>query len=457
MLWRPHYRGATMSASPPAAERNTPAAWSDSRWIAPLLLALPFLVMVVALRGMTVTLPIFHSTDEGNYIYPTIRQFSRGLPFPSLQHYVAAQTPLFLLVEAYAGKIIGYALWKLRLVEVAISYLLALEVYYVLRVRLELERLAALALALLFVLSPYVFGTSFRVITDNLATLLIIVAIERFERSRETGSSSTFLVGAGALAGAMLTRQSAAFMLAVAALYALRAGRSLARRAELLGTAAVSAVPIAALFLAWHGLVPPGGDPSSCALCGAGRDPGAHEGSLVVQTPELTLATFGLYCAVLFAPALLVIGRDALSLEGAQLRRCARPPLVGAFVCALLLLAFPAQPGTHTAGVLWNAAARLPSLAGSSLLFWALVPLAGALIAWRARVGPRPWLFFAFFASFLAGALVIRYPWQKYVDPFALLAIYFTVRRDDFRSARTLAGAAVLALAFMAYAVSFVA
>lgn len=445
-----------MSASPPAAQASAGAAWSSSRWLAPLVLALPFLVMVAALRGMTVTLPIFHSTDEGNYIYPTILQFSRQLPFPSLHHYVAAQTPLFPLLEAYAGKLIGYALWKLRLVEVGISYLLALEVYYLLRARLELERLAALALALLFVLSPYVFGTAFRVITDNLATLLIIIALERFERSRETGSLTAFLVGAVALAGALFTRQSAAFMLAVAGLYALRAGHSLVRRAELLGATAVSAIPVAALFLTWHGLVPPGGDPSSCALCGAGRDAGAHEGTLVVQTPELAVATFGLYCAVLFAPALLVIGRDALGLERGELVRRARLPLLGAFAFALLLLAFPAQPGTHTAGVLWNAAARVPSLAGSSLLFWALVPLAGALIAWRARVGPRPWLFFAFFASFLAGALAIRYPWQKYVDPFALLAIYFTVRREDFTSARSLLGAGALALAFVAYAVSFV-
>jgi 4-amino-4-deoxy-L-arabinose transferase-like glycosyltransferase len=429
----------------------------DSRWVVPLALAVPFLVMIAALRGMTVTLPIFHSTDEGNYIYPTILQFSHGLPFPSLHHYAAAQTPLFPLLEAYVGKLIGYALWRLRLVEVAISYLLALAVYYLLRRRLRLERPAALALALLFVLSPYVFGTSFRVITDNLATLFIVVALERFERSRETRTLAPFAVGCVALAAAMLTRQSAAFLLAVAGLYALRVAPTLLRRAELVGSVALSAIPVGLLFLSWHGLVPPGGDPSSCALCGSGRDVGAHVGTLVVQTPELTLATFGLYCAVLFAPALLLIGRDALSLPRHELLRRVRLPALGVLAGAVLLLAFPAQPGTHTAGVLWNAAGRLPSVAGSSLLFWGLVPLAGALIVWRAGAGERPWLFFAFFGSFLVGALAIRYPWQKYVDPFALLAIYMTVRREDFRSARSLAGAFALALAFVAYALTFVA
>ncbi|MGD0197806.1 MAG: glycosyltransferase family 39 protein [Solirubrobacteraceae bacterium] len=428
----------------------------ERNWFAPVLLALPFLVMVAALRGMTVTLPIFHSTDEGNYIYPTILQFSRQLPFPSLGHYVAAQTPLFPLLEAYVGKVVGYALWKLRLVEVAISYVLALAVYHLLRRRLGFERLAALALALLFVLSPYVFGTSFRVITDNLATLLIVVALERFECARQTGEIAAFLLGCAAVAAAILTRQSAAFMLVVAGLYALRVGATLPRRAGLLGAAVLAAIPVGALFLSWHGLVPPGGDPSSCALCAPGRDAGASQGGLVVQTPELTLATFGLYCAVLFAPSLALAGRGALTGDRRRLALALREPALGALLGAGLLLAFPAAPGPHTAGVLWNASTHVPSLLGSSLLFWLLLPSAGALLAWRARVGPRPWLLFAFFASFLLSALVIRYPWQKYVDPFALLAICFTVRREDFTSLRSLSGAAILALTFVAYAVSFV-
>jgi hypothetical protein len=443
-----------MSGARPSLENHR--RWLDSRWLVPVVLAVPFVVMIAALRGLTVTLPIFHSTDEGNYIYPTIRQFARQLPFPDVGHYVAAQTPLFPLLEAYVGKLIGYALWKMRLVEVWISYLLALAVYFLLERRMRLQRLQALVLSVLFVLSPYVFGTSFRAITDNLATLFIVLALERFERFRETRRIGPFLAGCGAVAGATLTRQSAAFMLAVGGLYALWVALPLLRRAELLVGVAISAIPVGLLFLYWHGLVPPGGDPSSCALCAPGRDAGAAQGALVVQTPELALATFGLYGAVLFAPTLL---EAAWTARGASLRRTAaalRDPAVGLVLGALLLLAFPARPGVHSAGLLWNAAKRLPVPLGSSLLFWLLVPLAGAILGWRWRVGPRRWLLFAFFATFLVGALAIRYPWQKYVDPFALLALFFTVRRDELQSLRELAGAGVLALAFIAYAASFV-
>jgi hypothetical protein len=447
---------------PPAVEQPPPSRWLDSRWLVPAVLAVPFLVTIAALRGLTVTLPIFHSTDEGNYIYPTILQFSRQLPFPNLGHYVAAQTPLFPLLEAYVGKLVGYALWKLRLVEVVISYVLGLVVYFLLERRLGLRRLQALALSVLFVLSPYVFGTSFRAITDNLATLLIVVTIERFERFRETERIGPFLAGCAALTAAMLTRQSAAFMLAVCGLYALWVGAGRGRRfltlrrAELLAGVAITAIPVGALFLTWHGLVPPGGDPSSCALCAPGRDVGATQGALNVQTPELALATFGLYGAVLFAPALLAAAWGARMTSYRAVASALIEPAAGVVLGALLLLAFPARPGFHSAGVLWNVAKRLPTPLGTSLLFWALVPLSGAVLAWRWRACPRRWLLFAFFACFLVGALAIRYPWQKYVDPFVLLALFFTVRDGELASLRTLAGAAVLALAFVAYALSFV-
>ena len=363
-----------------SAERSTPedsSRWLDSRWLVPVVLAVPFVVMVAALRGLTVTLPIFHSTDEGNYIYPTIRQFARQLPFPDLGHYVAAQTPLFPLLEAYLGKLIGYALWEMRFVEVVISYLLALAVYVLLERRLGLRRLQALALSVLFVLSPYVFGTSFRAITDNLATLFIVLAIERFERFRQSKRAGPFLVGCCALAAATLTRQSAAFMLAVAGLYALWVGLPLLRRAELLVGVAISAIPVGLLFLDWHGLVPPGGDPSSCALCAPGRDAGATQGGLVVQTPELALATFGLYGVVLFAPTLLEAASASRGMSRSQIVAALRAPAVGLVLGALLLLAFPARPGVHAAGLLCRSRSAARCSSGGSCR-WRGRSLAGA-------------------------------------------------------------------------------
>ena len=443
---------AELPLAQPQRIRREARPAGHARWLVPAVLAVPFLVTVAALRGLTAALPIFHGSDERVYQYPTILRFSRELPFPDLHSYKAAQTPLFHLLMAYAGKVVGYQLWRLRLIEVGISYLLALAVYALLHRRVGIERLAALALTLLFVLSPYVFGTSFRLITDNLALLFSVLALERFERFRQTSRLGPFLTGCLCAGAALLTRQSTAFLFGVAALYALRPGALTprGRLAAFLGIAA-SAVPAALLFLNWHGLVPPGGDPASCGLCSGA----AGESGLQLRTAELALATIGLYGAVLFAPLTLVSLDHPGRIAGRGRFRTSRRRGVAWAVLAgfVLLLVFPASPGQHAAGAIWRAARDFPSVDGSSLVFWVLVPVSGAVLWLRLSAARHPWAVVAFTLCFLVSTLVIRFPWQKYVDPFALLVLLLTVRTRELSSPRLLAGAAVLALAFVAYAV----
>jgi 4-amino-4-deoxy-L-arabinose transferase-like glycosyltransferase len=424
-----------------------------------LVLALPLAITVAALRGLTATLNIFHGSDERVYHLPTIHRFAAQLPFPDLVHYNAAQTPLFHLLLAYVGKVTGYQLWRLRLVEVLISYALAWAVFLLLHRRLGIGRLGALVLTLTFMLSPYVFGPSFRVVTDNLAMLLVVVAVDRLEKFRQTRASAPYLVACLSIGLAILTRQSTAFMLPVAAVYALLS--RLERRQLVLAVAALvlAAAPAGVLFLEWHGLVPRGGNGSSCGLCSSGNGPNAAHGLLSVQSVELTLATLALYGAVLFSPQTVAAVAPRLGDVRAWIGRSSRSLYAAlglVLVGVLLLVIWPARPGpgSHSAGLIWNAARRLPDIHGSSLVFWALVPLAGVVALARWRASQRAWPPAAFFGFFLIGALATRLPWQKYVDPFVLLALLLTVRRREVSLPWQLTGAAVLAGASIAYAVS---
>lgn len=446
-------RGVSLSTRSAAAGSARELA-AGRPWVPWLVLAVPFACAVIALRGLTTALPMFHGSDELVYHYPTILRFSRELPFPDLANYGAAQTPLFHVLMAYVGKVIGYELWRLRLVETLISYLLGAAVFGLLRRRLNMGTLQAIALTLLFVLSPYVYAASFRLQTDNLALLFSVLAIDQFERFRESHGMSPFLIGCACAAGAILTRQSTAFVFGVAVLYALLV-RGLSHRSRLLALAgvAVAAVPAAALFLTWHGLTPPSGDTSSCGLCAGNA--GVGGAGLRLPTAELTLAVFGLYGVVLFAPTLPWRDRGAL-------RKLVPGAVAGAVICAALLLAFPARPDVHptgvitTAGVIWNVAKHTPVVAGSSLLLWALVPLGGAVLSWRLREAPNPWLLVLLLGCFLVSTLAIRLAWQKYVDPFALLALMISARPLELDRPKRLAGAAVLAVGYIAYALSFV-
>jgi 4-amino-4-deoxy-L-arabinose transferase-like glycosyltransferase len=414
----------------------------------------PFVIMIAALRGLTATLPMFHGSDEFVYHYPTILRFSGELPFPDLSNYNAAQTPLFHIVMAYAGQLTGYELWRLRLLEALISYGLGLAVFRLLRGRLHMGSLQAIALTVLFVLSPYVFAPSFRLMTDNLALLFSVLAIDALERFRERGKLVSFLVGCLWTAAAVLTRQSTAFLFGMAGLYAVFAGH-VPRRERMIAIAGLllAAVPAGLLFLTWHGLTPPAGDTSSCGLCGGHAGVGGT--GLRLLTAELTLAVVGLYGAVLFAPVLPWRDREGL-------RRLLPGALAGALACALLLVLSPAHPDVHpvgviaTAGFVWNAAGRTARVAGSPLLFWLLVPVAGAVLYWRLKVAPRRLLPAVLLGCFLVGTLVIRLAWQKYVDPFALLALLLTAQPHELDTPRRLSGAAVLGAGYLAYMLSFV-
>jgi hypothetical protein len=70
----------------------------------------------------------------------------------------------------------------------------------------------------------------------------------------------------------------------------------------------------------------------------------------------------------------------------------------------------------------------------------------------RAGQGSLPAVYLA---AFLIAALPVRLVYQKYFDPFALLALALLARPPDLRARWDYVGIAVLCVAFVAYAISF--
>ena len=418
---------------------------------APLLLALPFLIGIAVLRGLTVEIDTFHGSDAAIYQLPTILRLRDGLDFSD---YTSAQTPLFHLVMAGWGKLVGFELWKLRLLNVAISYGAALALLRLLRRTTTLAALPAFALTLAFALSPYFFGASFTLLTDNLAILFALLALERVHRYTKDGSLAAFATACLWAGAAVLTRQSFLWLVLVAGVFL--ATRELRAPARLLAGGALLALslaPLAALAIEWNGLVPPSADPASCGLCtdkpGSGRD------ALTLRTVGFMVGLLGVYAAVIFGPGL------ARRLRAAP----PRPPwaLLGVAAVAgvaLLLIApleyQPPQVGEPgDAGYLWRVSERLPTVLESSLLFWVAVPCGAAAAGLLARRAGWTSLASVYLASVLAVALPVALVYQKYFDPFALLALALFARPPDFRTRWDYAGVALLCAASVAYALSF--
>jgi hypothetical protein len=411
-----------------------------------LLLAVPFLIGIAVLKGLTVEIDTFHGSDAAIYQLPTIMHFRDGLDFSD---YPSAQTPLFHLMMAGWGKLVGFQLWKLRLLNVAISYGAALALLRLLRRTTSLSTLPAFALTLAFALSPYFFGASFTLLTDNLAILFALLALERVYRYRQDGSMVAFATAALFASGAVLTRQSFLWVALVAGVFLVLRERSAAR---LLGGAALlglALAPQASLAIEWNGLVPPSADPASCGLCtdkpGVGRD------SLTLRTVGFTVAVFGLYAAAVLGPGLV---RRAPRIDW-------RLVGAGAAVGVALVLISPLEyrpigggaPGD--AGYLWQVSNHLPTVLGSSLLFWVAVPLGAAAVTVLARRAGWTALPSVQLGCFLAVVLPVALAYQKYFDPFALLALTLFARPPDFRVGWDYLGVALVCAGSVAYALSF--
>lgn len=417
------------------------------RWIAAALAA-PYLAAVAALHGLTRAMPTFHGGDEANYHLPTIARFAADLPQPDLVHYPAAQTPLFHLFVAAVGKVAGMELWRLRLVTVLASYLAVLALWRLLRRHAPLPALPAAGLAALVGLSPYVFGNAFLLMTDNLALLFAVLALERLVAFARDRRLTPFTAACGWTALAILTRQSYLW-LAPLALATLALHRSLDGRQRRVGAGlvALALVPFGALVLAWGGLVPPTADPTSCALCADGR-PGL-DGGAALRAPLFAIAIAGLYGTLLHWPAL------AGALRSGDARRRAGPALAAAGGAVLLLLVPLRREGPGDAGWLWRIAETGPTPLGTSWLLWLLVPLGCAVLAGGARrLGGRS-LPVLMLGCFLVAQLATRLTYQKYFDPLVLLACLLALRPEQLRTRRDLVGPALVLLLSVAYVAAF--
>ena len=220
----PHLRGAqpALRRLPAAADvpRGPPPPGggmsASGRLLPAAVLAVPFLIAIAALKGLTVEIDTFHGTDAGLYHLPTIRQFADHV---DLESYPAAQTPLYHLLFAGFGKIVGFELWRLRLLNAAISYAAALALLRLLRRSTPLEPRRRWRSRSCSCSRPTSSGASFTLLTDNLALLLAFVALERIDSFRRSGSMAAFAVACLAICAAVLTRQSFVWLAPVAAVF----------------------------------------------------------------------------------------------------------------------------------------------------------------------------------------------------------------------------------------------
>jgi len=353
--------------------------------------------------------------DQINYHEPTIRTFAEQWPTPDLSNYCSATTPLYHLVLAGVGLVVGDSTTTLRLAGLVFSlWLVGLMGWACAR---RTTPLHAFACALPLAASLYVYDSAAWLLPDNAGWLgvlavLLIALRPRFDVWTVVGGGAVLLL-------LVLTRQI--HLWAAAPLWAAgwlgsgggaHAGalwtdfRGRIPRGAVMVIATVPAfLGVAWFFREWGGLVPPrfqnwytGWNPATVAF-------------------QLALFGYlGLFFVADWAPGVQRLWRDNRGVIAAT--------LAIALVAALLPeTTFDQGAGRWTG--LWRIVAVFPAPLGRSPLVVFPAVLGAVVVVgllWSVPFRKR-WVMLAALAGFAAAQTASPQLWQRYNEPFVLIVL----------------------------------
>ncbi len=366
--------------------------WRELRTWGWLGLLLPVLLACWLLDGLSLQLLTFHGTDETLYHLPAIRQMAADWPRPNLSDYTSATTPLFHVLYAAVEWAWGEHLPWMRALNVLTSLFASLLFARLLQAYADMDATLATGFGVAFGLSPYFFGASFILLTDNLGWMLALAAL----LAARHGAANTlrWAMACVCLTLALLTRQTHVWLLPCFLWLVWRTPEvSVPTKARASAWMAATLLPLLGLFHLWGGVVPPGFQDQ-------------HEAArlLNLRAVQFMLCTTGFYWLMLVVPVRGLQGLRWFDVIGA------------AAVGAAWMAWQPLAPGYGTDGFLWQAARGGRAWPTGIWLFWVLMPL-GCVALWQmlrtspVRIGAIGWLAYALVMS--RSELL----YQKYFDP----------------------------------------
>ncbi|MBV6459641.1 MAG: hypothetical protein HONBIEJF_02792 [Fimbriimonadaceae bacterium] len=394
-----------------------------------LIMAVPFLVVWVAMRGLTDQFLSTSVADEDYYHWPSILQFAQEWPSPDLVNYRSATGPLFHLIFAWFYRC-GMDMWMLRSINMVVSYLGILVLYRIM-VQIGTSRTYALILSTLFAISPYFFGSSFVLMTDNLAVALALGSLYGIYLLKSNPKTTTLVWTCLLIAAALMTRQFYAWLLPplLWVIYKAPATKIWKVVAALLAVA--TTIPIGMLMLQWRGPVPPEFQEAHAAT-GLGDMTGTM----------LLLSLIGAY-------SLLIAPSEVFNRRNVSNRR------LWAFIVTVLstwiaLFIKPVPPGNvRRDGWLVKLSTLVKVKVGASSILLYLLGAIGLGYLWRRWPDRRDHAipFLCIVGCSLVSLRTTGY-FQKYYDPLALIFLFLTLPNFSRRLWIDRVGVAFLFAAF---------
>jgi Dolichyl-phosphate-mannose-protein mannosyltransferase len=402
---------ALAASDPPFFQRiGSRSLWriaATSRALHVVLLALPVAIVVAATASLTRPFWVYQAYDEQVH-YMIVVMVAHSWPHPVLTGYGSWSGPLVYWLLAGLSRPFGTTLASGRVVEAVMSWLTCVTAYVVFRDRLGARAWVALALSFMVGLSPFFFGQSFRLLTDNPTWLFVLLALERLLAYLQDPRTGRFAAFAAFAAVATLMRQTSVWLFLPGLLAPYCVHVSTRARVWAAALAVAGVAPLAALVVYWGGLLPTGG---------VQTDPGVFR----LRDVCLSLAVIGLW-------GLLLVPADDAQTLFERLRFKGRAAVVAAAVLGLLAVAGGVMASLlggdpYGMGLLSRVGQAWWRVLGTSLAWWIFVPLGAATLTalvithWRRSVDRI--LVVALAAITLSTAASTTW-YERYVD-FAVL------------------------------------
>lgn len=352
---------------------------------------------------------IYDDADEKRFHYPTILMFMDQFPNLDLVNYYSATTPLYHIILALSGLIVGPSIVRLRLINASISLVCLLTIYWYFSTRGG--RAKGIVLSLIFLLSPYYIGPAIRLSTDNAALLFAVVSI--FTMERDVFSFGNSIVTNLLILLTVATRQLYAWLIGAFLLFHLQKHCHDLFTKKRIKTVLPIFIPVSGLAFfidLWHGLTPP-----SFIRHTAWRSN--------LDAPVYMISLVGLYCNF-FCLWLVKSFREA------RREICFAGALIVMGLGYLLLHPISNEYDRITrGGSLWLASTHLPTILSSSVVFWILFPLGLVYLhlMLRTLVRRKEYLIIMCFFLWLMANMSSHKTMQKYYEPFTLFFIGYTV------------------------------
>ena len=384
----------------------------DSRWLHLIILALPFVFVIIGWHGLSHSFNAFQAADEPVH-YANVRALVHQWPRPLLGGYGAWTGPLVYWLLATLALPFGGSLVAVRLIVSAFSWGACALAYVLFRDRLDARPPDALALALLLAVSPFFFGQSFHVLTDNPTWFFVVLALERLFAFVQRLGMARLAAFAACLAAATMMRQVTLWLLAPGLVALVSVPMPRRRQVAGLSLLALAVVPLVALLFYWGGPLPP-------AVAGVASAATPLAAARRTRNLLLSLGVVGSYAVLMLPAAEITAWWKRARHDRAWLAALALPAVATAGLLAAGVL------GVVTSLLGLVSRVSFPQLEGSSLLWWLFIPLGAAvaagLLATRLSDVRSRVLISALFGVLLSAMANVRW-YERYVD-FPVLLVF---------------------------------